>query len=56
MLFVVYKDEEPVQLPASVDSTDLIDYENPADLLCALLEQLGGTASVSKLCKVRERG
>ena len=47
-----------MQLPASAESgsTDLIDYDNPADLLCALLQQLGGTASISKLCKVRERG
>ena len=37
--------------PAS-GKVDLIDYENPADLLAALLEQQGGSASISKLCKV----
>lgn len=48
------QEDDPVQLPADAasGSTDLIDYENPADLLCALLQQLGGTASINKLCKV----
>ena len=47
--------EEPVQLPAAPESgkVDLIEYENPADLIKALLEQLGGTASFNKICKVQ---
>ena len=46
--------EEPVQLPAAPESgkVDLIEYENPADLIKALLEQLGGSASLNKICKV----
>ena len=47
--------EEPVQLPSNPNSgkTDLIEYENPADLIKALLEQLGGSASLNKICKVQ---
>jgi hypothetical protein len=31
---------------------DLMDCENPADLLTTLLSQLGGSTSISTLCKV----
>ena len=46
--------EEAVQLPSNPSSgkVDLIEYENPADLIKALLEQLGGSASINKICKV----
>ncbi len=55
-LFPSLQNDEPVHLapdPASGD-VDLMDYENPADLLVALMQQLGGRASLSKLCKVGE--
>ncbi len=47
--------DDPVSFPTdstSLGKDDVIDLENPADLLTALLSQLGGTASISKLCKV----
>ena len=46
--------EEIIQLPSAPSSgkVDLIDYDNPADLIKALLEQLGGSASINKICKV----
>ena len=41
-----------MKLPVDDGTVDVMDCENPADLLAALLGKLGGTASVSKLCKV----
>ena len=52
--FLFLQSEEVVQLPSapSFGKVDLIEYENPADLIKALLEQLGGSGSISKICKV----
>ena len=52
--FFCSQSEEVVQLPSAPSSgnVDLIEYENPADLIKALLEQLGGSASINKICKV----
>lgn len=54
MSIFVFQSEEVVQLPSAASSgkVDLIEYENPADLIKALLEQLGGSASINKICKV----
>ena len=48
------QDDEPVQLQAGPGSgkMDFIDYDSPMELLQALLQQLGGTANIDKLCKV----
>ena len=53
-LSFLFQSEESVQLPSAPSSgkVDLIEYENPADLIKALLEQLGGSASINKICKV----
>ena len=39
--------------PAS-GNVDFIDYDLPTELLQELLRQLGGTAPIDKLCKVRK--
>ncbi|XP_064401493.1 ubiquitin carboxyl-terminal hydrolase 40-like isoform X3 [Halichondria panicea] len=46
-------DEEVVQLPRdpASGSVDLIDFDNPADLMLELLKQCGGSATISKLTK-----
>ena len=48
------QDEEVVQLPRdpASGSVDLIDFDNPADLMLELLKQCGGSATISKLTKV----
>ena len=48
------QDEEVIQLPRdpASGSVDLIDFENPSDLMLELLKQSGGSATVSKLTKV----
>ena len=50
------QDEEVVQLPPdpTTGSVDLLDFDNPADLMVELLKQCGGSASVSKLTKVQQ--
>ena len=46
------QESESMKVPAVSTQDDVIDLENPADLLATLLSSVGGTASISKLCKV----
>ena len=39
-------------MDSGTSSGDLMDCENPADILAVLLRQLGGSTSISTLCKV----
>ena len=48
------QEDEPVQMQPSPDtgSVDYINFDSPLELLQTLLQQLGGAATVNKLCKV----
>ena len=48
------EEQEQVQTPTSpaVGQMDFIDCETPSELIQMVIQQLGGCASVTKLCKV----
>lgn len=48
------QENELVQMQASPDtgSVDFINFDSPLELLQTLLQQMGGAATVNKLCKV----
>ena len=48
------QDDELVQMQPNPDtgSVDFINFDSPVELLQTLLQQMGGAATVNKLCKV----
>jgi ubiquitin carboxyl-terminal hydrolase 40 len=51
-----HPDEDPVQLPSDErrGRVDFLEFDTPTELLVALLEGVGGSASLDRLCKLMQ--
>ena len=57
MLLLICQEEEELQVTRKKDDgqVDVINCNNPVELISALLRKMGGAASMDQLCQVRTR-